>query len=219
MLNAGLLQSKSDSTHSSNVNMGVRKIIFSMEGDAIYVVSSGRFVYISSEVVEITIWRMTSREFLKTKTFFGPVSIVPTKEGLVLFKNDRVAELWNFDLSKCIRSIAKLTSDTTVLYKVRMIPVSDELIAFFYPVNSQNSQQNEDSFESKENEEYLNFFLKLLGMHAYRIDFVDLTSVGGKLVSSLRIPADAKECIDYISCSRMGEVLVCIVEDMGGGGR
>ncbi|CAH3180672.1 unnamed protein product [Porites lobata] len=216
MLNAGLLQSKSDSTHSSNVNMGVRKIIFSMEGDAIYVVSSGRFVYISSEVVEITIWRMTSREFLKTKTFFGPVSIVPTKEGLVLFKNDRVAELWNFDLSKCIRSIAKLTSDTTVLYKVRMIPVSDELIAFFYPVNSQNSQQNEDSFESKENEEYLNFFLKLLGMHAYRIDFVDLTSVGGKLVSSLRIPADAKECIDYISCSRMGEVLVCIVEDMGG---
>ena len=226
MLNVGLLQRESDSTCTSNVNTDVREIIFSMEGDTIYVVSSGRFVYISSEVVEITIWRMTSREFLKTKTFFGPVSIVPTKEGLVLFKNDRVAELWNFDLSKCIRSIAKLTSDTTVLYKVRMIPVSDELIAFFYPVNScesiyirssQNSQQNEDSFESKENEEYLNFFLKLLGMHAYRIDFVDLTSVGGKLVSSLRIPADAKECIDYISCSRMGEVLVCIVEDMGGG--
>ena len=225
MLNAGLLQSESDSTYTSNVNMGVRKIIFSMEGDAIYVVSSGRFVYSSSDEVKITIWRMSSQELLETKTFFGRVSIVPTKEGLVLFKHDRVAELWNFDLSKCIRSIAKLTSNTTILYKVRMIPVSDELVAFFHPVNScesiyirssQNSQQNEDSFESKENEEYLNFFLNLLGMHVYRVDFVDLTSVGGKLVSSLRIPADAKECIDYISCSHMGEVLVCIVEDMGG---
>ena len=225
MLNAGLLQSESDSTYTSNVNMGVRKIIFSMEGDTIYVVSSGRFVYSSSDEVKITIWRMSSQELLETKTFFGRVSIVPTKEGLVLFKHDRVAELWNFDLSKCIRSIAKLTSNTTILSKVRMIPVSDELVAFFYPVNScesiyirssQNSQQNEDSFESKENEEYLNFFLNLLGMHVYRIDFVDLTSVGGKLVSSLRIPADAKECIDYISCSHMGEVLVCIVEDMGG---
>ena len=225
MLNAGLLQSESDSTYTSNVNMGVRKIIFSMEGDTIYVVSSGRFVYSSSDEVKITIWRMSSQELLETKTFFGRVSIVPTKEGLVLFKHDRVAELWNFDLSKCIRSIAKLTSNTTILYKVRMIPVSDELVAFFYPVNScesiyirssQNSQQNEDSFESKENEEYLNFFLNLLGMHVYRIDFVDLTSVGGKLVSSLRVPADAKECIDYISCSHMGEVLVCIVEDMGG---
>ena len=216
MLNAGLLQSESDSTYTSNVNMGVRKIIFSMEGDAIYVVSSGRFVYSSSDEVKITIWRMSSQELLETKTFFGRVSIVPMKEGLVLFKHDRAAELWNFDLSKCIRSIAKLTSDTTILRKVRMIPVSDELIAFFYPVNSCESIHIRSSQNSQQNEEYLNFFLTFLGMHAYRIDFVDLTSVGGKLVSSLWIPADAKECIDYISCSRMGEVLVCIVEDMGG---
>ena len=139
MLNVGLLQSESDSTYSSNVNMGVKEIIFSMEGDAIYVVSSGRFVYISSEVVEITIWRLSSREFLKTKTFYAPVSIVPTKEGLVLCKNDRVAELWNFNLSKCIRSIVKLTSDTSILCKVTIIPVSDELIAFFYAVNSYKS--------------------------------------------------------------------------------
>ena len=225
MLNVGLLQSQSDLTYTSKVNMGVREIIFSMEGDALYVVSSGRFVCLSSDEVKITIWRLSSQELLDTKTFYGPVSIVSTKEGLVLFRNDRVAELWNFDLTKCIRSIVKLTSDTNILDKVEMIPVSDELIAFFYPVNScesiyvrssQNSQRNEDCFESKENEEYLNFFLDVLGMHVYRIDIIDLTCVGGNLVSSLRIPADAKEYIDYISCSRMGEVLVCIVEDMGG---
>ena len=226
MLNVGLLQSESDLTYTSNVYMGVREIIFSMEGDAVYVVSSGsRFVYLSSDEVKLTIWRMSSQELLDTKTFYGPVSIVSTKEGLVLFRNDRVAELWNFDLTKCIRSIVKLTSDTSILDKVEMIPVSDELIAFFYPVNScesiyirssQNSQQNEDCFESKENEEYLNFFLNVLGMHVYRIDVIDLTCVGGNLVSSLRIPADAKEYIDCISCSRTGEVLVCIVEDMGG---
>ena len=224
MLNAGLLQSESDSTYTSNVNMGVREIIFSMEGDAIYATSSREHFVSSNEVLTITVWKMSSREFLKTKQFYGPVSILPKKEGLVLFKKDRVAELWNFDLSECIRTIVKLSSNTDILYKVRILPVSDELIAFFYPLDScesiyirssQQSPQNEESSESKEeNEEYLNF-LKLFNMHAYRIDFIDLTSVGGKLVPSLSMGVGAKEYVDYVSCSScLGEVLVCTVEDI-----
>ena len=224
MLNAGLLQSESDSTYTSNVNMGVREIIFSMEGDAIYAMSSREHFVSSNEVLTITVWKMSSREFLKTKQFYGPVSILPKKEGVVLFKKDRVAELWNFDLSECIRTIVKLSSNTDILYKVRILPVSDELIAFFYPLDScesiyirssQQSPQNEESSESKEeNEEYLNF-LKLFSMHAYRIDFIDLTSVGGKLVPSLSMGVGAKEYVDYVSCSScLGEVLVCTVEDI-----
>ena len=227
MLNVGQLQRESDSTYTSNVNMGVRKIIFSMEGDAIYAMSSRERFVSSNEVLTITVWKMSSREFLKTKQFYGPVSILPKKEGLVLFKKDRVAELWNFDLSECIRTIVKLSSNTGILYKVRIMPVSDELIAFFYPLtscesiyirSSQQSPQNEESSESKEeNEEYLNF-LKLFNMHAYRIEFIDLTSVGGKLVSWLRMESGANEYVDYVSCSScLGEVLVSAVENISKG--
>ena len=227
MLNVGQLQRESDSTYTSNVNVGVREIIFSMEGDAIYAMSSRERFVSSNEVLTITVWKMSSREFLKTKQFYGPVSILPKKEGLVLFKKDRVAELWNFDLSECIRTIVKLSSNTDILYKVRIMPVSDELVAFFYRLNScesiyirssQQSPQNEESSESEEeNEEYLNF-LKLSNMHAYRIDFIDLTSVGGKLVSSLRMEAGANEYVDYVSCSScLGEVLVSAVENISKG--
>ncbi|CAH3019036.1 unnamed protein product [Porites evermanni] len=196
MLNVGLLQRESDSTYTSNVNMDVRKIIFSMEGDAIYVVSSGRFVYSSSDEVKITIWSMSSREFLKTKTFYGPVSIVPTKEGLVLCKNDRVAELWNFNLSKCIRSIVKLTSDTSILCKLTIIPVSDELIAFFYAVNSYESIYVRSPHESEETEHSLDDLLEgfFFGDYRnYRLDFIDISNVGGRLVSSLSMGVGAKE--------------------------
>ena len=216
MLNVGLLQSESDSTYSSNVNVGVRKIIFSMEGDAVYVVSSGQFVYLSSEEVKITIWRLSSREFLKTKTFFGPVSIVPTKEGLVLFKNDRVAELWNFDLSECIRSIVKLTSDTSIVYSVTLIPVSDELIAFYYSPQSRESIYIR-SLESEENENLHHDLLEctpLENCREYCLDFISTTSVqGGKRVSSLRFTSYDKGGYLYnISCNSPSNVLVCRFE-------
>ena len=218
MLNVGLLQKESDSTDSSNVNMGVREIIFSMEVDAIYVVSSGRFVYISSEVIKITIWRISSQELLETKTFFGPVSIVPTKEGLVLFKNDRVAELWNFDLSKCIRSIVKLTSDTSILYSVTLIPVSDELIAFYYSPQSRESIYIRSLQESEENENLHDDLLECTSLENctdYCLDFISTTSVpGGKLVSSLRFSHYDKGGYLYsISCSSPSNVLVCRFEE------
>ena len=217
MLNIGLLQSESDSTYSSNVNVGVRKIIFSMEGDAVYVVSSGQFVCLSSQEVKITIWRLSSREFLKTKTFFGPVSIVPTKEGLVLFKNDRVAELWNFDLSECIRSILKLTSDTNILYSVTLIPVSDELIAFYYSPQSRESIYIRSLQESKENENLHDDLLECTTLEDctdYCLDFISTTSVqGGKLVSSLRFTSYDKGGYLYnISCNSPSNVLVCRFE-------
>ena len=215
MLNVGLLQS--DSTSSSNVNVGIRKIIFSMEGDAVYVVSSGQFVYFSSEEVKITIWRLSSREFLETKTFFGPVSIVPTKEGLVLFKNDRVAELWNFDLSECIRSIVKLTSDTSIVYSVTLIPVSDELIAFYYLPQSRESIYIRSLEESEENENLHDDLLECAPLEDctdYCLDFMSTTGVqGGKLVSSLRFTRyDEGGYLYKISCNSPSNVLVCRFE-------
>ena len=222
MLDVGVLQKESDSTYSSNVDMGIRdpEIIFSMEGDAIYVVRPGRFVLSSSEVVEITIWRMTSREFLKTKTFFGPVSIVPTKEGLVLFKNDRVAELWNFDLSKCIRSIVKLTSDTSIVYSVTLIPVSHdhELIAFYYLPESRESIYIRSLQESEENENLHGDLLECTPLENctdYCLDFISTTGVqGGRLVSSLRFTRyDIGGYLHSVSCSSPSNVLVCRFEE------
>ena len=165
---------------------------------------------------------MSSREFLKTKTFHGPLSIVPTKEGLVVCKNDRVAELWNFNLSKCIRSIVKLTSDTSILCRVTIMPVSDELIAFFYAVNhSYESIYVRSPHESEETEHSLDDLLEGLvfgDYRNYRLDFIDISSVGGRLVSSLSMGVGAKEYVDYVSCSScLGEVLVCTVEDISEG--
>ena len=146
------------------------------------------------------------------------MSIVPTKEGLVLFKNDRVAELWNFDLSKCIRSIAKLTSDTSILYSVTLIPVSDELIAFYYSPKSRESIYIKSLQESEEKENLHDDLLECTSLENctdYCLDFISTTSVpGGKLVSSLRFSHYDKGGYLYsISCSSPSNLLVCRFEE------
>ena len=215
MLNVGLLQKESDSTDSSNVNMGVREIIFSMEGDAIYARSSREHFVSSNEVLTITVWKMSSREFLKTKQFYGPVSILPKKEGLVLFKNDRVAELWNFDLSECIRTIVKLNTD--ILYKVTIMPVSDELIAFYYLPKSRESIYIRSLQESEENENLHGDLLECTPLENctdYCLDFISTTSVQrGRLVSSLRFTHyDIGGYLYSVSCGSPSNVLVCRFE-------
>ena len=133
----------------SNSGRYVSKVVFSTEGDIFYSISSDRFVASSSKTI-VTVFKASSREILGTKIFFGPVSIAPTKEGAVLFTNERVAELWNFELSKCIRPLTKLT------YTAELLSISDELIAFFNKfgsnesINIKGAQESEESQESSE---------------------------------------------------------------------
>ena len=109
----------------------VEKIVFSLEGDAIYSITSEYFVPESSHGnVMLTVLRMSNNELLNTKTFLSPVSIFPTRDGVMLLKHDRVAELWSFDMSTCLRSLPNVTANNIVS------STSEKFIAGCYQVAS-----------------------------------------------------------------------------------
>lgn len=100
----------------------VEKVVFSSEGDVIYSVTSKDEG--SASAVLVTVLRMSSQEILLEKSFTCPsLSLVPVKDGVVLCLKDKVPELWNFELTECIRQIPKLKGTT------KLIRLSDELIA------------------------------------------------------------------------------------------
>ncbi|XP_068681718.1 uncharacterized protein [Montipora foliosa] len=125
----------------------VKDVVFSSEGDVIYSITSKDESSVSA--VLVTVLRMSSQEILVEKSFTCPsLSLVPVKEGVVLCLKDKVPELWNFELTECIRQIPKLKGTK------KLIRLSDELIAckwyyrtltpeelsdFGYPAETDNS--------------------------------------------------------------------------------
>ena len=95
-------------TNSAPTKMKVREIVMSVEGDAIYSISSSDDDYNASEVL-VTVVRMSSKEILTKKTFTcGCVSLLPTKSGVILSAGQETPELWSFDLLECIKPLTKL---------------------------------------------------------------------------------------------------------------
>ena len=97
----------------------IMKVVFSAEGDTIYSVCLAEQ---STSEVLVTISSMSSRKVLMKKIFSGLVSLIPTKEGVIVCVSQQVPELWNFELSECIRLLTKLTGNE------ELIPISDELV-------------------------------------------------------------------------------------------
>ena len=73
----------------------------------------------------VTALRMSNREELNTIELPGSVSIFPTRDGVVLLKNDDT-ELWTFDMSTSLRSLSEVTPSDVVF------SISEERIARFY---------------------------------------------------------------------------------------
>ena len=95
-------------TNSTSAKMKVREVVMSVEGDAIYSISSSDDDYRNREVL-VTVVRMSSKEILTEKTFTcGCVSLLPTKSGVVLSAGQETPELWSFDLLECIKPLTKL---------------------------------------------------------------------------------------------------------------
>ena len=125
----------------------VKEVVFSSEGDVVYSITSKDESSVSA--VLVTVLRMSSQEILLKKSFTCPsLSVVPVKEGVVLCLKDKVPELWNFELTECIRQIPKLKGAK------KLTRLSDELIAcewycrtltpeelsdFGYPAETENS--------------------------------------------------------------------------------
>ena len=105
--------------NSPSAGERITNVIFSPEGDTIYAISLEEPG--ASEVI-VTVSRISSRERLMKRFFSGLVSVVPMKEGVILSVNQNVPELWNFELSECIRPLTKLTGDE------ELIPISNELV-------------------------------------------------------------------------------------------
>ena len=96
------------------------KVEMSKEGDTIYSICFSKKKGFEDLV---TVLRMSRLEILSTKTFTYLVSLIPMEEGVIIFLEGKVPELWDFELSECIRPLTILTGNE------ELIPVSEELVA------------------------------------------------------------------------------------------
>lgn len=105
--------------NSPSAGERIMNVIFSPEGDTIYAISLAEP---GASEVTVIVSRISSGERLMKRFFPGLVSLIPMKEGVLLSEDQNVPELWNFELSECIRPLAKLTGDE------ELIPISNELV-------------------------------------------------------------------------------------------
>ena len=102
----------------------VEKVEISSLGDTIYCVSLDKDENTDKEICLVTVYRLSTGEVLAKKCFTCPsLCLVPMKEGVILVLKDQVPELWNFELTECVRPIARLIGTE------KLIHLSDELIA------------------------------------------------------------------------------------------
>ncbi|XP_073251963.1 uncharacterized protein [Porites lutea] len=189
----------------------VVKIAFSLEGDAIYSITS------ESESLHhnltLTVFRMSNNELLSTKIFPGPISIFPTRDGVMLRKHDRVAELWSFDMSTCLRPLPKVTE-----YE-KVYTISEVFIACCYSVPFYELSEDLENEGSDNSEDWPNDIDEWCAdsQDHWVIDVLDVTSAGSRIVSSLKADLDADEMIISVLCSDPSQVLLRTLkeEDVG----
>ena len=185
----------------------VKQIAFSLEGDAIYSV-----VPVPEREVKVTVLRMSSRDLVNTIVFLDSVSVFPTRDGIVLLKHDRVAELWSFDMSTCLRALPNVTGCDIVS------SVSRELIACcssvpFYEL-SEDSEDLEDQ-DSDNSGDWVGYVDEWSDSQDYLtkselvINYLDVNRTKSTTVSSLNTILDKGEEILTVFCINSSEVLVC----------
>ena len=185
----------------------VKQINFSLEGDAIYSV-----VPVPEREVKVTVLRMSSRDLVNTRVFLDSVSIFPTRNGIVLLKHDRVAELWSFDMSTCLRPLPKVTGCDIVS------SVSAEQIACCSSVPLYELSEDSEDLEDQDYDnsgdglgymdewsDYLDYQTK----SKLIINYLGVNRAKSTTVSSLNTVLDAGEEILSVFCINPSEVLVC----------
>ena len=169
----------------------VKEIACSLKGDTIYSTTS-EFVQDSfdtnSNVTLVTVLRMSKREVLDRIELPGCVFIFPTRDGVVLLKDDG-AELWTFDMFTSLRYLSEVNPGDVVF------SISEERIArLCSPGLSIGSES--DPIQN------------LVWQHIV-IEFLDVTSASGMIVSSLEIFLDLSERLRSVVCSNPSQVLLC----------
>ena len=90
---------------TSDFRRKVIELVLSREGDTIYSVASDE-----NGTFEVTVVRISNPDILVSKPAFtsSSLSLLPMKEGVVCLK-DGISQLWDFDLTRCIRPLPKLS--------------------------------------------------------------------------------------------------------------
>ena len=90
---------------TSDFRRKVIEVVLSREGDTIYSVTSDE-----NSTFEVTVFRISNPDVLVSKPAFtsSSLSLLPMKEGVLCLK-DGIPELWDFDLTRCIRPLPKLS--------------------------------------------------------------------------------------------------------------
>ena len=222
----------------------VEEVVFSFEGDVIYSITSKDEG--SSSAVQVTVFRMSSQEILVKMSFTCPsLSLVPVKEGVLLCLKNKIPELWNFELTECIRQIPKLKGTE------KLIRLSDELIAcewycrtltpeelsdLGYPSETEDSQElyvvvgpddstdddftddetSHDSSTTDSSTEFSDFAIRRYN-HLFLWLFVDIVNVtSGECVSSIKARVSRNDYV-FVSCNSRNQLLVCTSEESDDG--
>ena len=104
-------------------SMRIREIAFSLSGETVYVVGDATETTVSA-------WDVSSGELLAEKSIRAHVispdhrsRLVTVKEGVLLTTTSGTLELWNSELSQCVRNWTHINGITG------MIPISEERVA------------------------------------------------------------------------------------------
>ena len=95
----------------------VQDIAFSIDGQTVYVVSNDE-----TSQAAVSAWDVSNRT-IQGRLELRLISLVPVRDGVVLVAQNKPPQLWNFNLSTCIRCWSTLNGITN------LIPISEELIA------------------------------------------------------------------------------------------
>lgn len=220
----------------------VKEVVFSSEGDVIYSIIS--IDEGSACAVVVTVLRMSSQEILVEKSFTCPsLSLVPVKDGVVLCLKDKVPELWNFELTECIRPIPTLKGTK------KLIRLSDELIACEWhcrtltPEELSDFGETDDSLELYAEDDFLeenealhhdtstdeetpddssatDIFAEFGGLLIEGLNTllrslcVDIVNVtSGECVSSIKTRVGC-DYLEFVSCNSQNQLLVCTIEEL-----
>lgn len=96
----------------------VEDIAFSPDGAILYVISRDE-----ASQAKVFAWDFSTGSRIHGGLQLLLISLIPVKGGVILLEENKMPEMWNVDLSKCIRRWSSLDRIT------RMIAISEELVA------------------------------------------------------------------------------------------
>ena len=194
----------------SSESSAINEVILSPEGDTLYSICS------DNSSSEVTVLRLSNQEILTPKKSFEYPSpfLLPVKKGVVLSMGNGVPELWNFELTRRIRSLPKLRG-----YE-RLSLITNELIACQRQSRYLTSEGTDlpEVVVSYSPDPY-DFSLMELSYHllspiAFKMLEVDIFNVSSEeLIYSGKTKVFYDARIEFVHCNVRGEFLVCSCEE------